>query len=253
MTKIQSIEDLIAAVRNDSSSWDSKEPKWFRGEPDVKTALAPTLYRDGFASHENALLQMFRARANGFHDAVPTREHTDQWLFLARHAGLPTRLLDWSEGALIALHFALKETNPVVWMLDPLDLNDLSYDHRSTLRPREFPLPWMDPNSPHANPAFENMAGAWEQNSRGVSLPVAIYPTYVHARLRGQRSCFTIHGTDKRGLDSLLAGNPILKRYLIDPACRQSMRTELAVLGITDSVVFPDIDGLASELKERFS
>ena len=58
---------------------------------------------------------------------VPMREHTDQWLFLARHAGLPTRLLDWSEGALIALHFALKDPNPVVWMLNPLDLNDLSY------------------------------------------------------------------------------------------------------------------------------
>jgi hypothetical protein len=256
MTKIQSIEDLIAAVRNDSSSWDSKEPKWFRGEPDVKTALTPTLYRDGFASRENALLQMFRARASGFHDAVPMREHTDQWLFLARHAGLPTRLLDWSEGALIALHFALKETNPVVWMLNPLDLNDLSYTI-PTSRPREFPLPWHDPGSScskgaFASPAFENMRGAWEQGSHGVPLPVSIYPTYVHPRLRGQRSCFTIHGTDKRGLDSLLAGKSILKRYVIVPACRQSMGSELAVLGITDSVVFPDIDGLASELKERF-
>jgi hypothetical protein len=253
VTQIQSVENLIAAVRNDSSSWDPKEPRWFRGEPDVKTALTPTLYRDGFGPHENALLQMFRARASGFHDAVPMREHTDQWLFLARHAGLPTRLLDWSEGVLIALHFALKEASPVVWMLNPLDLNELSYDVRSTSRPREFPLPWMEPKPPRVNPAFENLGGAWEQNSRGVPLPVAIYPTYVHARLRGQRSCFTIHGTDRRGLDVLLAGKPILKRYAVGPACRESMRSQLAVLGITESVVFPDIDGLASELKERFS
>ena len=251
--QIQSIEDLIRAVRNDSSTWDPKEPRWFRGEPDVNTALTPTLHRDDFTPHENALLQMFRARATGFHDAVPMREHTDQWLFLARHAGLPTRLLDWSEGALIALHFALKETNPIVWMLSPLDLNDLSYSVRSTSRPREFPLAWHDPGPAQSNPAFENLRGAWEQNSRGVPLPVAIYPTYVHARLRGQRSCFTIHGTDKRGLDSLLTGKPILKRYVMDPACRHSMQSEPAVLGITDSVVFPDIGGLANELKERFS
>jgi hypothetical protein len=106
--QIQSIEDLISAFRDDSKSWHPQEPKWFRGEPNINTALMPTLYRDGFAPHENALLQMFRARASGFHDAVPMREHIDQWLFLARHAGLPTRLLDWSESALIALYFALK-------------------------------------------------------------------------------------------------------------------------------------------------
>ena len=43
--QIQSVEDLIKAVCNDSSSWHPKEPRWFRGEPVVDTALMPTLYR----------------------------------------------------------------------------------------------------------------------------------------------------------------------------------------------------------------
>jgi hypothetical protein len=254
--QIQSIEDLITAIRADSNSSHPQEPKWFRGESsDFNTPLTPTLLRGGFAPHENALLQMFRARASGFHDAVPLREHTDQWLFLARHAGLPTRLLDWSESALIALYFALKESEPVVWMLNPLDLNDLSYTNPDKTPPRQFPLPWHDPDPDGRgkNPAYENLRGAWEQDRHGATLPVAIYPTYVHPRLRGQRSCFTIHGTDKRGLDVLLANKPILKRYVVDPACRPSMRRELTVLGITDSVVFPDLDGLAKELTKRFS
>ena len=249
----RSIEDLITAVRADSKDWHPQEPKWFRGEPNVSTALTPTLYWRGLATHENALLQMFRARAGGFHDTVPMREHTDQWLFLARHAGLPTRLLDWSESALIALYFALEESEPVIWMLNPLDLNDLSYTDPPKTRPREFPLPWHDPGGGGKNPAFENLRGAWEQDRCGHSLPVATYPTYVHPRLTGQRSCFTIHGKEKRGLNDLLGDKPILKRYVIHPACSKSLRSELAVLGITGSVVFPDLDGLANELKQRFS
>lgn len=251
---IQSVEDFIKAVREDSSSWHPKEPKWFRGEPVSKKALMPTLYRHGLARHENALLQMFRARASGFHDVVPDRGNTDQWLFLARHAGLPTRLLDWSEGALLGLHFALKEKKPVVWMLNPLELNDLSLNAapRVPNEIREFPLVWHEPDPPLVNPAFENLRGAWELDKYGVPLPVAIYPTYVHPRLRGQRACFTIHGTRKEGLDSLVSAK-MLKRYAVDLASRQSMLKELLLLGVTDSVAFPDLDGLADELKERFS
>jgi hypothetical protein len=81
--QIQSVEDLIKAVRDDSSSWHPNESRWFRGEPDVKTALTPMLYRLGLTPHENALLQMFRTRAAGFHDAVPIREHTDQFVVAA--------------------------------------------------------------------------------------------------------------------------------------------------------------------------
>ena len=84
---ITSIENFIeAAVRADSTSWNPKEPKWFRGEPRSLTPLLPTLYREGLAAFENPLLQMFRSRASGYHDVVPDVERTDQWLFLARHA-----------------------------------------------------------------------------------------------------------------------------------------------------------------------
>ena len=263
---IKSIEEFIAAVRKDSSDWDPNEPKWFRGEPKSNTSLVPTLYRKGLAQHENALLQTFRARASGYHDVVPIREHTDQWLFLARHAGLPTRLLDWSESALIGLYFALKQDSPVVWMLNPLALNDLSYGQPSAVR--EFPLVWHDPDPNwdpkrvgrriwsrarprKVNPAFENLRGAWENDVPGVLLPVAIHPTYVHSRLRSQRSCFTIHGKSKSGLNTLVPRS-MLRGYVVDLASRRCMINELALLGITDSVVFPDLDGLASELEGRF-
>ena len=104
---------------------------------------------------------------------------------------------------------------------------------------------------PQINPAFENLAGAWELDKRGVQFPVAVYPTYVHARLRAQRSCFTIHGREKQSLNELIPER-ILKRYAIDPGSRQAMINELRLLGVSDSVVLPDLDGLALELKTQF-
>jgi hypothetical protein len=251
---IRSIEEFVTAIRCDSASWPAEQPRWFRGEPDSTQALLPTLYRTGRASQENALLQQFRARASGFYDGVPDRGNTDQWLFLAQHVGLPTRLLDWTEGALIALHFALKENSPVVWMLNPLHLNHEAHGAPADVDPndmREFPLPWHRTQPPSANGACENIGGAWEHDGRGVELPVAVYPSYVHLRLRGQRACFTIHGKRKVGLQSLVR-ETILKRYVVDPAHRGTLSTELKILGITESVAFPDLVGLASELRDRF-
>src|ERR1700730_19282468 len=112
---------------------------------------------------------------------VPDVERTDQWLFLARHAGLPTRLLDRTEGALIGLHFALKEKEPVIWMLNPLELNETAGISSTPNPMREFPLVWLQPTT-GINPAFENLRGAWELDQPGVQLPVAVYPTYVHVR-----------------------------------------------------------------------
>ena len=137
-------------------------------------------------------------------------------------------------------------------MLNPLNLNDLSYSVPPTSRPREFPLLWHNPGVSGINPAFDNLRGAWELDMHGA----ASGRDFSNIRpCSTERAAVVFHHPweDKRGLDLLLLGKPILKRYAVDPACRQSMRSELAVLCITDSVVFPDIIGLANELKERFS
>jgi len=109
---IQSLEDFMKAVRADSSAWRSKEPVWFRGEPAGGKALLPTLYREDLSRHENALLQMFRARAAGFYDAtVRTRTSGFFWraMLACQHASsigakeptsdftLPSkRIIQWS-------------------------------------------------------------------------------------------------------------------------------------------------------------
>src|SRR5438034_7606495 len=124
MAPILSIPQFAHTVLEATVEWKPVFP-WFRGEPaSVKTPLLPQVFRKKY--DENNLLQTFRRRAHLLNlPVIPPVDSTDQWLFLARHVGLPTRLLDWSEGALIGLYFALdhaqqdpkSEGRSALWML----------------------------------------------------------------------------------------------------------------------------------------
>jgi hypothetical protein len=255
---VRSVDDFIVRVKTDSKGWPHV---WFRGEPgDVDTLLLPKLYRprkDGTKHEENKLLQAFRMRAPIFAAAsCPDREAVDQWLFLAQHVGLPTRLLDWSESALVGLYFALREDKPVVWMLDPMELNRLSAADPSTVS--EWPLTWLEPERvvsvgarrvKHIDAGSANINGAWTRDTTGTELPVAVRPTNIHPRMSVQRSGFTVHGKNK---SSLIDQVPqLLKRYDIEPKERVAMQQHLYLLGISHSTVWPDLDGLARELEDQ--
>jgi hypothetical protein len=251
---ITTISGFISKVRKQHNYWGSPQYVWFRGEPAVDTRLLPKLYRprqDGSLHSENKLLQMFRMKAPSFTPSpTPPRGNIDEWLFLAQHVGLPTRLLDWTENAIIALYFALKESRPVVWMLNPMGLNAhvvASLTENQVEAYDEFPLTWVRPQTPSINIGHENIRGAWERDRKGLELPVAIHPTYVHPRMSAQRSVFTVHGTMKQPLDTLVPAQ-LLVRIDIQPSARHTIRRDLAILGIQEATIYPDLDGLTREL-----
>lgn len=244
---IDSVEQFVKQVKKDHGAWKTETFPWFRGEkasPDGKprNRLLPKLFwtkPDGKPHDENQLLQNFRQRAPTLAEGmqVPPRSgHTDQWLFLAQHMNLPTRLLDWTEGALIALYFALqeglpREGRPTVWMLDPIKLNGRS---GAELDANEFPLTWVErryqvivPGDQYSRietkfgPSIgnDNIRRAWEyptakEKRPGVDLPVAVHPTNIHPRLAAQKSCFTVHG--KREQSIALLAPEFLTEYVID-------------------------------------
>ncbi len=255
---INSLENYIAHIREHISQWGEGAVPWFRGEPDVETPLLPKVFRktlDGRFHSENQLLQMFRMKAPTFtRESMPPRGDTDQWLFLAQHVRLPTRLLDWTESALVGLYFALKQDKPIVWMLDPFRLNELSVTEKVSdekLQTKVYPLTWFDPRGPVKNIGVENIKGAWETRYDGLDLPVAIHPTYLHPRMSAQRSVFTIHGAKKEPLCNLVP-ETILRKFIIDSNSISSMLKDLHMLGIHESTAFPDLDGLSDELSALY-
>jgi hypothetical protein len=110
----------------------------------------------------------------------------------------------------------------------------------------EFPLTWFRPIC-NINIGHENFRGAWERDNKGIDLPVAVHPTYIHPRMAAQRSVFTIHGLMKDPLDSLVPST-ILAKINICPASYKTILTDLSMLGIQEASAYPDLDGLAREL-----
>lgn len=166
---IKSVPAFVQKIGEDAALWKPVFP-FFRGERDVDfPTLLPHVFRESY--DENNLLQSFRRRAHLLDlPVVPPRDAIDQWLFLARHVNLPTRLLDWTEGSLIALYFALcgveryerqegqdaTQTKAVVWMLQPMRFNQLVAEFEKQFRSKT-----LGPGQPSQEPqAAEDEARA---------------------------------------------------------------------------------------------
>ena len=291
---VTSIPELISKVDEIYSAWNTKNRCWFRGEPSKTAyALAPKLHRK-VKYDEFQLLKNFRIKAPTFLDIQVPQGQTDQWLFLAQHVSLPTRLLDWSEGLLIALYFALDKPDDKlnegasVWMLDPIKLNRLTKENTVD---NDFPITWYSPELDETrwirellkpderalrgdkdfevefkrslkagripyNPGNQNIRAAWEPNNSekiATKFPVAIHPTSIHPRITVQKGTLLIWGSDIRGLREQLNGKDnLLQQFVVKRNKILSMKKELAMLGITKSTLFPDLDSLAVDLAEMW-
>jgi hypothetical protein len=165
-----------------------------------------------------------------------------------QHSGAPTRLLDWTESALIALFFAVKgkrksdNTDCAVWILEPWKLNEFVANLTEVIAPgaesgmcaADFSnyRPWL--------PDRYSVPSSLEK-----ALPVAIYPTHFSRRVSSQRSCFTIHGSDPDGFDHLPDDfGQYLRRAIVPWSKAHEIEMNLSVAGIDELTIFPDLDGL---------
>jgi hypothetical protein len=266
--------DVVAGIR---VNWQVKAKKelWFRGEGrDYKeTRLHPSLYRrlPGFALKspidlieiEDDLFQRF------LHISADMRDgDTDSdWesYSLMQHSLAPTRLLDWSDGALVALHFALRldhdqPEDRFVYVLDPYWLIDYikaeTEDHASAKRDwieycRKYPSKDLDEED--WDECYLPDEGGHDE------LPVPNSPLLLDfdrfsRRLSAQRSQFVLMGTDPDFFDRLLKETDA--RIQVIKVVKESipeMRVALRDAGVTESVIYPDLDGLGRELKQLWA
>jgi len=84
--------------------------------------------------------------------------------------------------------------------------------------------------------------------------PAAFIPAYVDSRIRAQKGCFTVFGSKKGGLEELAGKHtdkPFLGRIRISSGEQsiRDMKQHLSDLGVSDYDIYPDLEGLASQLK----
>ncbi len=103
---------------------------WYRGQSNFKYSPVPSIFRQGekFDDIQYSEKNMFREFL-GLRECQDKKDFsTFEWLSLAQHYNIPTRLLDWTENLFIALYFCLDEANidGALFLMDPILLNKRS-------------------------------------------------------------------------------------------------------------------------------
>ena len=250
--------DIVGALYE--GSWNEglqrfRSPFAFRGLNLAEQTLSSSLARLASGSTdirrlELALLRNFRkyARAEGAES-----DSIWNWLALAQHRGLPTRLLDWTYSPLVALHFATEDVasfdrDGIVWCVNFVEANKLLPRRLQRVLKEEA----SDTFTVEMLANFESLR-SFDGLARDPFV-VFLEPPAVDRRILNQFALFSLMSDPAARVDDwLLEHRRLFRKVVIPAALKWEIRDQLDQANINERVLFPGLDGLSRWLARYYT
>jgi hypothetical protein len=229
VVRIETLKDFTGYVED---TFTNQDEVLFRGQPE-DLPLVPSIARGRLTygtalEAEMEMLDEFKRHSAPFL-AVPPTTLWD-WMALAQHHGLPTRLLDWSQNPLMSLWFVVRRPSRsgqtgVIWVL---------------------------------HPGEEDFATAPQKDSLASDRHLVFAPTHLSQRIAAQVAWFTVHKSRDEASEfeplehsAEFAGK--LTKIVIPAERFAHFRFNLDRCGFNAASVFPGLDGLCAHIRwKRF-
>jgi hypothetical protein len=258
---VRSLGDLIDKVtptEPDPRTGRRRDSGVYRGDRDAHWPLLTSLDKLGGAhtphskaALEEHILRNFIRYSRPYFAQAPVNDW--EILIAAQHHGLPTRLLDWTYSPLVAAHFATlggnSDSDRVVWRLDwktvhkAFDLPELALliqDLEGILGGNRPLTPWG---------MFSDARGSRE-------FACMLEPPSLNARIVAQSATFTLCSDKQRPFNAFLEEHGLgstLTKFIIPAAETARFRDQLDLVSVDERRLFPDLDGVAAEMRRYYS
>ena len=205
---IKSVEDLLRIVQSYTNA-----TVIYRGVTSSNYDLIPKVGRRRHGGKrlelkdERYIFRLFRQRAIVHLGRTPTDDW--EWLAIAQHHGLPTRLLDWTRNPLVAAYFSVIDVSAD-------DSAIYAYRSKTYLSIEKH----LDP--------FK------------VDHVARVVPNHATVRIAVQSGLFTIH---PRPTEAFTSSD--IDKFVIPNDARKRMKKALSKIGVDRASMFPDLDGIA--------
>lgn len=260
VTSLGDLIDKVTPTEPDPKTGRRRDSGVYRGGRDARWPLLTSLDKLGLngaqsphskADLEEHILRNFIRYSRPYFPTAPVNDW--EVLVAAQHHGLPTRLLDWTYSPLVAAHFAMAAGEPavdrVVWRLDWKTVHRFFGIPELALLIQNLEGMFLDgrPMTPWA--LFGAPAGA---------RPFAcmLEPPSLNARIVAQSATFTLCSDKHQPFDRFLEGHGLgsaLTKFIIPAKEAARFRDQLDLVSVDERRLFPDLDGVAAEMRRYYS